>query len=49
MDIKRVAAAQEYEDFVLTLMMVKEKDYDTLLFNLSGEFFSIFCPVAVMP
>ncbi|XP_009624014.1 uncharacterized protein [Nicotiana tomentosiformis] len=36
MDIKRVAAAQEYEDFVPTSMMVQEKDYDTLLFNLSG-------------
>ncbi|XP_070058175.1 inactive protein RESTRICTED TEV MOVEMENT 2-like [Nicotiana tomentosiformis] len=36
MDIKRVAAAQEYEDFVPTSMMVREKDYDTLLFNLSG-------------
>nr|XP_016442200.1 PREDICTED: uncharacterized protein LOC107767646 [Nicotiana tabacum] len=42
MDIKRVAAAQEYEDFVPTSIMVREKDYDTLLFNLSGEFFSFF-------
>ncbi|OIT07557.1 PREDICTED: inactive protein RESTRICTED TEV MOVEMENT 2-like [Nicotiana attenuata] len=36
MDIKRVEAAQEYEDFVPTSMMVQEKDYDTLLFNLTG-------------
>lgn len=48
MDIKRVAAAQEYEDFLPTSMMVHENDYDTLLFNLTGEFlFSFFCPVAV--
>ncbi|XP_009799338.1 inactive protein RESTRICTED TEV MOVEMENT 2-like [Nicotiana sylvestris] len=36
MDIKRVAAAQEYEDFLPTSMMVHENDYDTLLFNLTG-------------